>query len=94
MATITVNTNYALTLSDDVILADTQTFGLPITITLPITGAIGQRYYIKDKFGTTGTNPITIMATPKLIDNAGSFVLTVKKQSVLAHYDGTNWYIL
>ena len=92
MPTITVSTNYALTLTDDVVLVDST--GGPVTITLPAIFPIGQRYYIKDKFGTTGTNPILINAAPKLIDNAGSFTLTVKKQSVLAHSDGTNWYIL
>jgi len=92
MPTITISSNYTLTLADDVILVDST--GGAVTITLPPIFAVGQRYYIKDKFGTTGTNPISIIATPKLLDNAPTFTLTVKKQSVLAHSDGTNWYIL
>jgi len=92
MPTITVSTNYALTLVDDVILVDST--GGPVTITLPAVHPVGKQYYIKDKFGTTDTNQITVSATPRQIDNASSFALTVEKQAVLAHSDGTNWFIL
>jgi hypothetical protein len=92
MPTITVSTNYTLLLTDDVILVDST--GGPITITLPAAAPTGQRYYIKDKFGTTDTNPIVVSATPNQIDNASSFMLTVEKQSVMAHCYLSDWFIL
>lgn len=92
MPTITVSSNYAISVSDDVILADST--GGPITLTLPTMLVVGKRYYIKDKFGTTDINPIVISASPNTLDGQTSFTLTVDKQSITPHCDGTNWYIL
>jgi len=83
---------YTLTFSDDVLLVD-STAG-PVDLYLPPVHPVGMRYQIKDKFGTSIANPITIIATPKLIDNQANFILTVEKQAILAHGDGTNWFIL
>ena len=76
----------------DLILVD-STAG-PVDIYLPNPVVNGRRHHIKDKYGTTDTNPITIYATPNLIDNVGTFVLTVERQSILAHSDSTNWWII
>ena len=92
MATITVNTNTLLTLADEVVLVDST--GGPVTVTLPAAHPVGKRYYIKDKFGTTDINQITVLATPNLLDNSASFALTVEKQAVLAHSGGSNWWII
>lgn len=95
MPTITIDDTmspYSLTLADDVVLVDSTNGS--VTLVLPSVHPIGKRYFIKDKFGTTDLQPILIVATPKLIDNQPNFTLTVEKQAVLAHSDGTNWYIL
>lgn len=92
MSTITVNTHYTLGAADTVVLVDSS--GGSITITLPTSPPSGRRYFIKDKFGTTDTNPIVVSATPSQIDNQGSFTLTTEKQAILAHFDGSSWYIL
>ena len=83
---------YSLTILDDVILVDSS--GGSVTLNLPPGAIIGKRYYIKDKLGTTDTNPIIVSASPKQIDNQSSFTLTVEKQAILAHSDGVNWFIL
>ena len=87
-----VNSNYTALLTDEVILVDST--NNPVTITLPIVSPVGKRYYIKDKFGTTDINPITISAIPNQVDNNSGFTLTVDRQSILSHSDGTNWWII
>lgn len=89
---VTVNTNYNATLTDEVILVDSTSN--PVTVTLPAVHPTGKRYFIKDKYGTTDVNPIAVISSPNQIDNSSSFGLTVDKQSVLAHSDGTNWWVI
>lgn len=89
---ITVNSNYTALLTDEVILVDSTSN--TVTVTLPNPHPIGKRYYIKDKFGTTDINQITVSASPNQIDTSTTFGLTVDKQAILAHSDGSNWWIL
>lgn len=87
-----INSNYNALLTDEVIIVDSSSN--TVTVTLPSTHPAGKRYYVKDKFGTTDVFPISLASTPNQIDNNTGFTLTVDKQAVLVHSDGTNWWIL
>lgn len=89
---LTVTADYTALLTDEVILVDSTTG--PVTVTLPSLHPRGKRYYIKDKYGTTDSNPITVTATPNEVDSLLSYVLSVETQAILAHSDGYNWWIL
>ena len=92
LTTVTTTTNYSITTSDEVILVDSS--GGPKTITLPGSHSMGERYHIKDKFGTTIPNTITISGNGNTIDGNSTFVLTVKMQGVIVLSDGSNWVLL
>ncbi|HSX05827.1 MAG TPA: hypothetical protein VLF69_05130 [Candidatus Saccharimonadales bacterium] len=93
LATATKTTNYTVTTTDAVILADATSGN--VTITLPAaSGASGYRFYIKRVDNTT-TNSVTI--TPNGSDTIDGFTGI----SVVSQYDtyelvsnGTTWYII
>ncbi len=93
LATATKTTNYTVTTTDAVILADATSGN--VTITLPAaSGSTGYRFYIKRVDNTT-TNSVTI--TP----NGGDVIDGFNGISVVSQYDsyelvsnGTNWYII
>jgi len=91
--TITVNSNYSVLSTDDTILVDV-TPG-PVTITLPATHIAGKEYFIKDKFGGSAINNITVLsADGDTVDLLALFVMNVNYQGIMIVSDGTNWFIV
>jgi len=89
----TVNTSYTATGTDEIILVN-STSG-PITITIPGIHITGKRFIIKDRNGTAFTNNITIVSSDgDTIDGQPNFVLNNTRQSAMIHSDGSVWYLL
>ena len=65
------------------------------TITLPLGPAIGQRYEIKDKLGTAGTNKIVVNPNGQTIDGSGvNLELTTDDDVLDIVYSGSEWFII
>lgn len=93
MPTLTITTDYTATLADDVILVDTTSGD--ITLTLPSVHPVGKRYTVKHKAGVIATDPLNIVSNDgDTIDGLLNFPFTVDKQAIILHSDGTNWFIL
>jgi len=92
MPSVTVTSDYSIVPTDSIIFVDSTSN--TVNVTLPNTMVDGLRFHIKDKYGTTGVYPIAVVASPNLIDGQLSFTLTVDKQSVVAHCDGSAWFII
>lgn len=86
--------NYRASYYDQIILAD-STSGA-VTITLPTAiGGTGQRYTVKDWKGKAATNNITIATTAtQTIDGAATKVMNVNYQSYTVVSDGANWSVI
>lgn len=82
-ATKAKSTNYTMAATDGPILASGT-----ITITLPATPTVGQRYTVKN----VGTGTVTVQPSSGSIDGASTFVMTVQYSSIDVVNDGTNWF--
>jgi len=93
ISTITVVGPYSVLPTDDTILVDTTS--IASTITLPATHIAGKEYFIKDKFGTSSINNITVLsADGDTVDLLASFVMNVNYQGIMIISDGTNWFVV
>lgn len=90
--TVTVKNNYLVALTDDIILVDTS--DNPVVITMPATHAMGTRFTVKDKMGTSAQNSITIVSIDgDLFDGNMSFSITSPRQAITLHSTGSDWAI-
>lgn len=93
LPTKTVSANYSPSPSTDYTLLVDTTSGA-VTITLPLSPTSDTRFEIKDKFGTSDTNPIYIIPSgSELIDTTNIITIQSSFQSVTAVYDGFDWFI-
>jgi hypothetical protein len=84
--------NYAVLLTDEVILASTG-----ITITLPnATTANGRKFTVKDSLGASATNNITVATSPtgQLIDNSHLLTLDINYVSYTVFCDGSRYHLI
>lgn len=87
--TVVETTSYTVPTSDSVILADDDTAGAPIEVTLPSpTNNSGLLFNIKK---TGSTAKVTIIGT---IDDGTNAVLTSKGESLTLYCNGTQYLIL
>jgi hypothetical protein len=93
-ATITKAVNYTVALTDQIILVD-STSGV-LTVTLPsAVGITGQQFSVKDWKGQSATNNITIATTSsQTIDGVTTKILNVAYVSYALVSDGANWAII
>ncbi len=91
-ALVLKTSSYSISATDCVILADSTSGAL--TLTLPTSvGVSGRQYTIKRLNG--GSNAITLATTgSQSIDGNGSVVLTAQYERVTVISDGANWYII
>jgi hypothetical protein len=92
LAITTVNTNYAVTATDNTVLVNATT---PVTITLPAAGTIRGRIYTIKKIAGGLDNAVTI--TPSggaQIEGGASYPIYNDWTFVTLQTDGTNWYII
>src|SRR6267142_46188 len=83
--------NYTATIYDQIILADSTSAILTITLPTAI-GISGRRYTIKDWKGKSATNNITIATTSsQTIDGVTTKVLSQNYVSYTVVSDGANW---
>lgn len=67
----------------------------PITITLPPSHVQGKVYEIKDHYGTSAINNITIISSDgDLIDQLNDYTLSTNYQSITVVSDGNKWNII
>lgn len=91
--TVTVTSDYSALSSDQVILVDSRTG--PVTITLPATHVDGQRYEIKDKYGVALTEPITVVsADGDTIDGFTDIVMTNAYEAITLVSNGSDWFVV
>jgi len=91
--TLVTATTHAAGISDTYILADDDTAGAAITITLPAAATIGEGGKINvKKLGVTG-NVIIDGNASELIDGATTATLTTQYEAVTLVCNGTTWYI-
>lgn len=91
---VTKTASYAAAINDQIILADSTSN--TVTITLPTAvGLFGRRYTVKDWKGKSATNNITIGTTAaQTIDGAATKVMNVNYQSYTVVSDGANWAVI
>lgn len=89
---INISTNYTVTDTNLIINVDTTTSN--IVILLPEAPAINSYLYIKDKFGNSVNNYITINGNGKFINDYYFYNLESNYEAVLLYYNGTNWFTL
>ena len=85
-------TNYAVLLTDEVILSSTG-----IIITLPnATTASGRRFVVKDKLGLSASNNITVTTSPtgQLIDDSHLLLLDINYVSYTVFCDGSKYHLI
>jgi hypothetical protein len=91
--TVTSSPDFPSDTDDCALLVDST--GGPITVTLPATPLNRTRFEIKDKFGTAGTNNITVnCAGIETIDGASDYILNSPYESISLVCDGSNWYLI
>ena len=83
---------YQIVSSDFYIMAD-STDG-PVTLLLPPTPQIGNRFFIKDADGTSGLNPITISGNGNTIDGQPDYTLQNNYAFVGVLFDGSEWKVI
>ena len=92
MATATKTTNYTVTTSDTVILADATAGN--VTITLPsASSASGYRFFVKRIDGSANSVSIA-RAGSDTIDGSISLNITVQYVSITLISNGSNWFIV
>lgn len=91
-ATSSKNSNYTITSSDTVIMADAT--GGNVTITLPVaSGVSGYRFFVKRTDGSA--NSVSVARSgADTIDGATSQSLSIQYTSLTVVSDGSNWYII
>ncbi|MBS0030498.1 hypothetical protein ACTJJ0_26650 [Chitinophaga sp. 22321] len=88
-----VTSNYAVTASDNTILADAT--GGALTITLPAPGTIAGRIYTIKKTGSGGIDKeVTISTTGGTIDGSANYIIYNDWTFVTLQTDGTDWYVI
>jgi len=88
------SSSYTLTAADQVVLANSTSAILTITLPTAI-GINGRRYTVKDWKGTSATNNITVATTSsQTIDGSTTQVLSTNYQAIEVASDGANWSII
>lgn len=84
----TFSTTGSIASDTSIALCDTSSGGFTVTLPAP---SLNQILHVKN----TGTNVLTI-ATPgsETIDGSATISLTTQYESVMLHFDGTNWHII
>jgi hypothetical protein len=93
LPTRTITGNYAMTVTDVVILVDTSS--LSISVTLPVPES-GRRVVVKDSKGFAATRNISILrfGVEKIEGLAATKLITANWGSVTLDSDGTDWFIV
>lgn len=93
MTTSVITTNYIIQPNDDTLLVDAR--AQPINLYLPGLHLSGKRYEIKDMYGQASTHAIQVIAASgQTIDGLPSFPFSTNRQSIIAHSDSANWFII
>ena len=87
-----ITTSYSLD-DEHTIIADDDTAGSTVTLTLPAASGIDGRIYVIKKIGTTA-NVVIDGNAAETIDGALTATLTTQYESITIQCDGTSWWII
>ena len=86
------NSPYQVVSTDNIIAAN-STVG-PITVNLPPSPTTGDTYFVKDSFGQSATNHITLNGGAINIDGSSTYVMASTYEAVTIFYNGTMWNVI
>jgi hypothetical protein len=78
----------------DYVVVVNKTVGAATTVNLPGSPTMGDCYVIKDSKGDAATNNITLTPAAGTIDGAGTYVMSVNRESISIVYTGSEWAIV
>lgn len=89
-AQINISTNFFnIAINHYMVLMDTLTAGIPLTVNLPNNPILGEIHVIKDAAGSSSGLPITVNGGPYNIDGSTTFIINNAQESFTFRFNGT-----